>query len=359
MTVPAVPADEVDARALAGRLFEASLACAELMTCYLGLELGLYAELAESPATSVEAAERAGAHERYVREWLEQQASAGVLAVDDVRRPPQIRRYALPPGHGRALLDAADPHYVASMALTPVGTLAGMLPKLVAAFRIGGGIGGEDFAGFHGAGLNTALYRRKLPRWIAEHLPDVEARLGAGAAIADIACGAGHSTVALARAYPHATVTGFDIDATALRAARGQLPPDASGRVSYVEADAAALEGEPAALVCVLDSLHDMARPIEVLRAARRLVADGGCVLLLEPRADERFAAPADPVERFVYACSVLHCLPVAMSDPGAQPTGAVLRPPTLRALAARAGFSAMHVLPAGSRFHRLYRLNP
>lgn len=358
MTAPPSP-DDIDARALAGRLFEAALACAELLTCSLGHELGLYGVLAEDPATSPQAADRAGVDERYLREWLEQQAAAGLLTVDDPRRPPQLRRYALPAGHRRALLDPDDPHYVTSMALTPIGTLAGALPKLVEAFRTGGGVSGEDFAGFHGTGLNTALYRRDLPAWIADHLPDVHERLRAGGAIADVACGRGDSTVVLARAYPRATLTGFDRDTVALHAARGALPPELHGRVTYAGADAATLTGEPANLVCVFDSLHDMAHPLQALQAARRLVADDGCVLLLEPRAAERFTAPADPVERFLYACSLLHCLPTAMSDPGAQPTGTVLRPPALRALAVRAGFAAMHVLPPGSRFHRLYRLNP
>ncbi|NUT38112.1 MAG: methyltransferase domain-containing protein [Hamadaea sp.] len=358
MTAPPSP-DDVDARALAGRLFDAALACAELLTCSLGHELGLYAALADDPATSTQTADRAGVDERYAREWLEQQSAAGLLTVDDARRPPQLRRYALPAGHRRALLDPADPHYVTSMALTPIATLAGALPKLAAAFRTGGGVSGDDFAGVHGTGLNTALDRRDLPTWIADQLPDVHARLHDGGAIADIACGRGDSTVALARAYPRTSVTGVDRDTVALHTARGALPPELHGRVTYTEADAATLSGDPATLVCVFDSLHDMAHPLQVLQAARHLVADDGCVLLLEPRAAERFTAPADPVERFLYACSLLHCLPAAMSDPGAQPTGTVLRPPALRALAVRAGFSAMHVLSPGSRFHRLYRLNP
>jgi hypothetical protein len=125
--------------------------------------------------------------------------------------------------------------------------------------------------------------------------------------------------------------------------------------VRFVAADVAGLAGDRYDLVCVFDALHDMADPVGALRACHRLVTDEGCVLLLEPRARDRFTVPGDPLERFLYACSVLHCLPSGMSGDA---TGAVLRPPVLRGLAARAGFSALRPLPGGSRFHRLYRLD-
>ncbi len=360
--------DDQDAAVLAGQLFTAALACAELMAGYLGLELGLYEAMRE-PGTSAQLAERAGVHERYAREWLEQQAAGGTLRVDDARRPAALRAFHLPPGHARALLDPASSHYSAPLALLPVGSMTGVLPRLAEAFRRGTGVADQHFAGFHGGGLNAALYEQQLPGWLRQELPDVHRRLATAAhpCIADLACGTGASTIELARAYPRARVDGYDLDRPALRQARQRLDgqPDLASRARFLEADISELSTVDAYdLVCAFDSLHDMAQPVAALRACRRLVAEHGCVLLLEPRAQERFTAPADLMERFIYACSLLHCLPIGISGAatagdGGAATGAVLRPAMLRGFAAQAGFSAMHVLAGGSRFHRLYRLDP
>ncbi len=96
------------------RFFGAGLAAAELMTCYLGLEIGAYHALADAGlATPAEVAQRANLDERMIREWLEQQASAGVLRVENPGQPPDQRRFELPPEHAEALLDADSPHWIA------------------------------------------------------------------------------------------------------------------------------------------------------------------------------------------------------------------------------------------------------
>jgi 2-polyprenyl-3-methyl-5-hydroxy-6-metoxy-1,4-benzoquinol methylase len=192
-------------------------------------------------------------------------------------------------------------------------------------------------------------------------MPDVHRRLRRSpAAIADVACGRGWSSLALATAYPGAVVHGFDLDATAIAAARAGTPPGLASRVSYTVCDVADLATQRSFdLVCVFDSLHDMPRPVEVLAACRKLLGPDGCLLLMEPRADERFTAPAGDAERFLYAVSVLHCLPVGLAGPAPAGTGTVMRPDTVRRYASAAGFGRCSVLPVDHRFHRLYRLDP
>ena len=59
---------------------------------------GVLALSDSGPVTFPELAAKTGTHERYAREWLEQQAAAGILEVDDADEAPEARRYSLPPG---------------------------------------------------------------------------------------------------------------------------------------------------------------------------------------------------------------------------------------------------------------------
>ena len=77
---------------LADRLVAAVTGAFEAAAVDLGHRLGWYRALAGDPATAPELAARTGTHPRYAREWLEQQAVAGYLAVDDVRAAPDQRR---------------------------------------------------------------------------------------------------------------------------------------------------------------------------------------------------------------------------------------------------------------------------
>ncbi|MEU6476620.1 methyltransferase domain-containing protein [Streptomyces sp. NPDC047017] len=355
---------EGEARALSVRLFMAGLGAAELMTAYLGLRLGLYEELGKGPATSGELARRAGVDERYAREWLEQQAAAGILTTDESEPDAGRRVFTLPAGHAEALTDPDSPHCIAPLVVLPIGGLSAVLPRLADAFRTGEGVAYAAYgAQLRGGqeGLNKSVFRHQLAGWIAATLPEVHASLsGDGGRIADVACGTGWSSIALAQAYPRARVHGLDLDeASVADARRNAREAGLDGRVGFEVRDAAdpALAGR-FDLVCVFDALHDMARPVEVLGACRALLADGGSVLLMEPNVGERFRAPAPETERYQYAVSVLHCLPVGRTEADSAATGTVMRPGTVRAYARAAGFRKVRVLPVRHTFHRLYHLS-
>ncbi len=350
------------ARALSLRLFRAMLATQESFAAYLGVKLGLYEALhAGGPATAAELADRTGLAPRYVREWLEQQACAGLVTVDDPGAAEP--RFALPAGYERVLTASADPLSMVSTAMLPVGGVAAALPALLAAFGTGAGVPaevfGEDWRHGHG-GANRAAYLRQLPAWLRRHHPDLHARLRAGPTeIADVACGSGWASVALARAYPQATVTALDVDAASVAEARRNVEEAGlAGRVTVRAADAGTLRGAGRhTLVCLFDALHELGRPVDVLRSCRQLLGPTGAVLVLDARAGEELAAPGDEIERFQYATSVLHCLPAALVGAGAAGLGTVLRPATVRRLAREAGFGRVTEQPLDDRFHSFYRL--
>jgi 2-polyprenyl-3-methyl-5-hydroxy-6-metoxy-1,4-benzoquinol methylase len=354
------PAERRDA--LVGRLFEATIGTWDVLGVYIGDRLGLYRALTNGAATSSELAERTATNERYVREWLEQQAASGILEVDDPGAATGERRYSLPAGHDEALLDESSLNFIA-----PIGKLVAACVKpvdrLLDAFRTGDGIpysayGADLHAGqaqFTRPMFETLLGSEWLPA-----IPEVHSRLQADppARVADVACGEGLSTIAIARAYPKARVDGIDSDAASIAAAERHLAGSGvEGRVTFHTRDAAELEGDRYDLVYIHEALHDMSYPVEVLRKCRELLGDGGSVVIADERVADEFTVPGDDLERFYYGFSVLHCLPVGMVGEGAAGTGTVMRADTVRRYAEEAGFGALEVLPIENDFYRFYRL--
>ena len=137
--------DAERSEAFVGQLFMAGLGGFELLNVYLGDRLGLYRQLDGSGGvTTAGLAASAGIAERYAREWLEQQAGAGVLEVDDAGAAPGDRRYSLPAAHAEALASPDSPFSIAPLARALVST-AQALPKLLEAYRSGGGVEWSDY----------------------------------------------------------------------------------------------------------------------------------------------------------------------------------------------------------------------
>ncbi|MGH2630395.1 MAG: class I SAM-dependent methyltransferase [Actinomycetota bacterium] len=350
--------------ALVERIFGASIGTLELAAIHVGDRLGFYRSLGTGSATPTELAERTGTAPRYVREWLEQQAVSGFLAVDDPSAGPEDRRYALPEAYRPVFVDSDDLNHLAPLAQLTVGVLA-PIDRLLDAYRTGAGVSYETYGEATREGisrLNRPMFLNQLAGWLAA-IPEVDARLRAEtpARVADLACGTGWSSIAIARAYPGVLVDGLDLDTASIEMARGNV--SAAGladQVSMRVQDAS----DPQLthrydLVTIFEALHDMDHPVQALASARGLLANGGCVVLGDERVADRFTAPGDEIERFNYGWSVLHCLAVGMTTPGSAGTGTVMRPDTVRTYASEAGFAHIEVLSVEHDFWRFYRLVP
>jgi 2-polyprenyl-3-methyl-5-hydroxy-6-metoxy-1,4-benzoquinol methylase len=350
--------------ALVERLFMDAVGAFDLFSVYIGERLGLYRALADRGLlTSSELAEASGIHERYAREWLEQQAASGLLAAEG--EEAGSRRFRLPEGHDEALLDVSSLNYIAPMARAVLASVR-PIDAVLEAMRSGGGVPyadyGEDLHEAQAA-FTRPLFENLLgSEWLGA-VPEIRDRLLADppARVADLACGQGRSSVEIARAYPKAQVDGIDLDTASIEFARRNLAGSGvEDRVTFQNRDAAdaGLAGRYD-LVTIFEALHDMSYPVEVLKAARGLLAEGGLMLIGDERAEESFTAPAGDTERLYYGFSILHCLPVGMVGEGAVGTGTVIRPGTVRRYADEAGFSACEVLPIENDFWRFYLLRP
>jgi 2-polyprenyl-3-methyl-5-hydroxy-6-metoxy-1,4-benzoquinol methylase len=208
-------------------------------------------------------------------------------------------------------------------------------------------------------GINRPAFVQDLTSAWLPAVPDLHRRLAAAppARVADVGCGVGWSTLALARAYPRATVIGYDAHAGSV--AEGRRLAAAEGIAVRFEQRGAEAVGEdgPFDLIVVLEALHDMAQPTRALTAFRKALGAGGSVLIADEKVAERFTAPGDAVERMMYGWSIVHCLPVAMAEQPSEAIGTVIRPDTVRRLARDAGFGRCEVLAIDNPLFRFYRL--
>jgi 2-polyprenyl-3-methyl-5-hydroxy-6-metoxy-1,4-benzoquinol methylase len=344
------------------RVFGASIGALELFGIYLGDRLGLYDLLRGGDAyTTGELAAEAGIHPRYAREWLEQQAVAGVLSVDDAAKGADDRRYSLPPEHAGIVADPTDESHLAPFARMVVG-IANALDDVVAAYRTGEGVPfaryGADMRHGQGSINRPAFSTALVDAWIPA-MTGVAAKLQAGGRAADVGCGQGWASVAVAKAFPEADVWGIDSDSASIEDARSNAAA-AGVRVRFECTDASTLSQHgPFDLVMLLEVLHDLSRPREVLEAARAALAGDGAILVADEAVAPSFVAPGDDLERMMYGWSITHCLPASMAEQPSAAIGTVIREQTVRDLAARAGLGRVDVLDVDGGFFRLYELRP
>jgi 2-polyprenyl-3-methyl-5-hydroxy-6-metoxy-1,4-benzoquinol methylase len=343
------------------RLMNAAIGALEIFGVHLGDRLDLYRALGDAPGglTAAGLAAARHIHPRYAREWLEQQAVAGVLRVQDAGGAAEARRFELPEEHARVLVDREDGAHVAPLARMIAG-IGGVLEEVVEAYRTGGGVPyaryGADFR--HGqGGINRPAFGTALvDDWIPA-IPGLTEVLDRGGRVADLGCGQGWSTIAVARRHPRADVVGIDADAASMEDARA-IAAEAGVPVRFACASSESLAAHGRFdLVLLLEVLHDLARPVEVLRDVRAALAPGGVVLVADEKVAPAFHAPGDDLERMMYGWSITHCLPTQMCEQPSAAIGTVLREDAVRSLAREAGFGVVNVVPRDGGFFRLYEL--
>jgi ubiquinone/menaquinone biosynthesis C-methylase UbiE len=322
----------------------------------IGHRLGLYRAVAEAPGTADDIAQRTQCHPRYVTEWLRGQAAGGYVQYD-----PATETYSLTEEQAFALADPNGAVYAPGAFVLALGSLRAV-DRLTDAFRTGDGLGwhehdAEVFVGceqFFRPGYLANL----VPSWIPA-LDGVEAKLQAGAKVADVGCGLGASTILLAEQYPNTRLMGCDYHEGSIELARKRASDaGVAHRIAFETASAQNFPGSGYDLVATFDCLHDMGDPSGAAEHIRNALAPDGTWLIVEPFAGDTVSDNMNPVGRVYYNFSSLLCVPNALSQPGGYSLGAQAGEQAIAELVAKAGFTRFR-RAAETPFNIVYEARP
>jgi SAM-dependent methyltransferase len=348
--------DENRAAEFTGRVLADTAAAATIVLAALGDRMGLFKDLtARGPATSGELAGRTGLSERYVREWLGGMFAAGYLTYDDAQQ-----RYALPAEHAPTLATEPGPAFFGGVHQELIGAIQ-RYHQVAGAFRAGGGVRSADLHPDVWAGTSrfTAQWHQNMlvQQWLPL-VPDTTARLRAGARVADVGCGTGQALIALARAFPAITGTGYDAHPPVIEQARhAAAQAGVADRISYQVLDGAAGLPESFDVITTFDVVHDAVDPLGLLRSICDALQPGGRYLCLEINCSDQAAGNTGPIATLLYGFSVLYCMTTSLAE-GGEGLGTLGLPErALRQLAGKAGFSHVRHVEMDNPFNSLYEL--
>jgi SAM-dependent methyltransferase len=348
--------DEQKLGAFVGKVVTECAAALSVPLVVIGDRLGLYRALAEAgPLTSAELAERTGTRERYVRDWLVNQAAGEYLDYDS-----ETGRYTLPDEYAIVLTNESSPYFLGgAFQVTPSLIMA--QDHICELFRTGEGMawGEHDHDLFPGAERfwRSGYIGNLVGSWIPA-LDGMKAKLESGATVVDVGCGYGASLILLAEAFPRSRFFGFDTHKPSIEHARASArEANVSDRVVFDVSSANGYPGTGYDLITYFDSLHDMGDPVGAIRHARETLAPDGSVMIVEPMAGEQVEENLNPIGRAFSAFSVLCCMPNAIAQ-GGSALGTIATDQQLRDVVVAGGLSQFTRV-AASPTNRVFQARP
>ncbi|MFI0451867.1 class I SAM-dependent methyltransferase [Actinomadura sp. 6N118] len=335
--LPAI--DEAKLQAFVGQAVVDMGAAISGLLLHLGDRLGLYKAMAGAgPITSALLAQRTGTTERYVREWLGNQAAGGYVVYD-----PAAGTYELPAEQAMVVANEDSPVFLGG-AFEAIASCYADHDVLAEAFRTGAGVGWDA----HDHRLFSGIVRLFRPSYAAhlveEWLPALDGvveKLRSGASVADVGCGLGASTLIMAQAFERSTFAGFDLHDVSIEAARtAAREAGLHQRAKFDVASGKDFPGQGYDLVCLFDALHDMGDPVGAARRIRGSLAPDGTLLLVEPNAGDTLEQNLNPVGRTYYGLSTVICTPGSLAQEVGLGLGAQAGERRLTEVLREAGFS-------------------
>lgn len=351
------PIDEARLEAFVGQAVTDMGAAISGLLLHIGDRLGLYKAMAGAgPITSATLAARTGTAERYVREWLGNQAAGGYVTYD-----PADGTYELPAEQAMVVANENSPVFLGG-AFEVIASCYADHARFTDAFRTGAGVGWHE----HDDRLFSGVLRLFRPGYAAHlvsawlpALDGVVDKLQSGASVADVGCGLGASTIIMAQAFGRSTFFGVDNHEASITAARkAAAEAGVAQRTRFETASAHEFPGTGYDLVCMFDCLHDMGDPLAAARHVRQALKPDGTWLIVEPAAADDVAGNMNPVGRVYYSASTLLCVPNALSQSGGYALGAQAGEAAIRQVITDAGFTRFR-RAAETPFNLVYEVRP
>jgi 2-polyprenyl-3-methyl-5-hydroxy-6-metoxy-1,4-benzoquinol methylase len=327
---------------------------------HLGEKLGLYQALKDAgPITSEELARKTALHERWVREWLYQQAAAHLLEYRGEGR------FELNPEAALVLADENSPFYLAG-GFCAIPEQMALLHRLPESFRTGRGLSYDQFGPEVNRGVerllapwfHTLLVPMALPR-----LDGVVDKLRAGAKVADVGCGSGVAIVEMAKAFPKSEFHGYDIAKIPLARARENAAAAGLRNTTFHDASVEPLPPDASHdFITTFDCLHDMTRPDLVMGAIRKAIRSDGTWLIADVHGQPDFESNLrdNPLAPVMYGFSVLCCMSSALSEPDGLGLGTLGFPELVaRRMTFEAGFTRFAVKDFENPINAYYEVRP
>lgn len=341
--------------AFAERFLGDSAAAVRAGLNYIGDRLGIFKTMAGSgPLTVAELAERSGLDQRYLQEWLAAMVSAQYIEYDADKKT-----YELPGEHAVFLADENSPMFMGGALQMPV-PLVSSAPKILEAFRNGGGLSHDD----HHPEMTEATERFTRPffnsfltqEWIPS-MPELERKLHEGVELCDIGCGSGQAALAMARAYPKSRIFGFDNHAPSIERATENARKAGLSNVQFEcrNAETAKDKGR-FYLITTFDVIHDMADPIAGLKSIKEMLHDDGTYMMLEMNVSGELHENIHPLGSLLYSISTLYCMTVSLAENGAG-IGACMGENKAKELTKEAGFTRFRKLPVEHPMSVIYEI--
>jgi 2-polyprenyl-3-methyl-5-hydroxy-6-metoxy-1,4-benzoquinol methylase len=319
---------------------------------HVGYRTGLFEAAAKGPGTSQDIADRAGLHERYVREWLAAMATGGIIDYDAASGT-----FTLPPEHAACLTGTSSRNVAAGSQNLPM--LGKRLQRVIESFRNGGGVSYSeyrpDFTEAQDASWRL-LYDGLLIKSFLPAVKGLPERLKAGIRVADIGCGTGHAVNVMAREYPASRFIGYDFGEDAIARGRAEAREMGLGNARFEVLDVTRLAPEPKFdLITSFDAIHDQRDPAAVLRRIAGALAPDGIYFMMEPKASSRLEENiGNPFAPYIYGMSVLHCMTVSLAEGGAG-LGTAWGEQVARRMLGEAGFGSVEVTDAPGPQNSIY----
>lgn len=338
MQMQANKIDEGRLQALLGTMVGELGAAASGALILVGDRLGLYKALAaHGPMDSAQLAMRTGTAERYVREWLANQAASGFVDYD-----AQTQCFSMGAEQVAVFADEDSPALMTGGYYSVASVYRGV-DRLIERFRDGAGIHWDDHDGCLFCGIAKFFrpsYRGALVHDWLPALDGVVDRLERGASVADVGCGYGSSTIIMAQAFPRSRFVGYDFHAHSIAHARDEAERAGVDNVRFEVASAKDYPAEGYDLITFFDCLHDMGDPVGAARHVRESLATDGTWMLVEPMAGDDLGANLNPVGRAYYAFSTSVCTPTSLSQEVGAALGAQAGERRLREVLAAGGLT-------------------